>query len=42
MARESICGDAYGSPEAMKYQDMPDTWPGVSDCLGQVAGVVEA
>jgi hypothetical protein len=30
---------AYGSPEVMKYQDMPDPKPGADDVLVRVAGI---
>jgi NADPH:quinone reductase-like Zn-dependent oxidoreductase len=30
---------AYGGPEVMKYQDMPDPEPGVGDVLVKVAGI---
>lgn len=30
---------AYGGPEVMKYQDMPDPEPGAGDVLVKVAGI---
>jgi hypothetical protein len=30
---------AYGGPEVMKYQDMPDPKPGAGDVLVRVAGI---
>src|SRR5580658_7621796 len=30
---------AYGGPEVMKYQDMPDPKPGTGDVLIKVAGI---
>ncbi|MFY9720802.1 MAG: alcohol dehydrogenase catalytic domain-containing protein, partial [Candidatus Cybelea sp.] len=30
---------AYGGPEVMKYQDMPDPTPGAGDVLVKVAGI---
>jgi NADPH:quinone reductase-like Zn-dependent oxidoreductase len=30
---------AYGGPEVMKYQDMPDPKPGADDVLVEVAGI---
>ena len=30
---------AYGGPEVMKYQDMPDPKPGAGDVLVKVAGI---
>jgi NADPH:quinone reductase-like Zn-dependent oxidoreductase len=30
---------AYGGPEVMKYQDMPDPEPGAGDVLVRVAGI---
>ena len=30
---------AYGGPELMKYQDLPDPEPGAGDVLVRVAGI---
>jgi NADPH:quinone reductase-like Zn-dependent oxidoreductase len=30
---------AYGGPEVMKYQDVPDPKPGADDVLVRVAGI---
>ena len=30
---------AYGGPEVMKYQDMPDPKPGAADVLVRAAGI---